>query len=67
MEEICIVYVDIDGVVFRERFLVDKVLYRLDLMIEKEFLSRKIAGKAPDPIVHGNDIGIERTDEIVKR
>ena len=35
-------------------------------MVEEELLSVQIPGEAPDPVVHGDDIGVKGPDEVIQ-
>ena len=36
-------------------------------VIDKQFFAIDITGKAADPIIHGDDVGVEAVDQIVER
>ena len=67
VEQIGLVHVNVVCVVPLERFRVDKVLNGRHMVIHEQLFSLDIAGKAAYAVVHGDDIRIERADEVIER
>ena len=67
VEQIGLVHVNVVCVVPLERFRVDKVLNGRHMVIHEQLFALDIAGKAAHAVVHGDDIRIERADEVIER
>ena len=67
MKEIGAVYIDINRVIAANGCRVDVILNGCDSVIHEQLVTVQVAGKAAHTVVHGDDVGIERTDEIIER
>ncbi|MPM01379.1 hypothetical protein SDC9_47619 [bioreactor metagenome] len=67
MKDIGLVHVNVDGVVFFQCFAVDVILDGSNVVVDKQLLPVHVAGEAPDPVIHRDDIRIEAADEIIQR
>ena len=66
MENIRLIYINIHCVISFQSTAVNIILDRSDLVVHKQFFPVYAPGKSTDPVIHSNDIGIERADKIVQ-
>ncbi|MPN06898.1 hypothetical protein SDC9_154155 [bioreactor metagenome] len=66
MEHVGLVYIDVDGIVASKCFIVNIVLNGSDFMVDEQLLPGQVTGKPANPIIHGDDIGIETADQIIQ-
>ena len=67
MEYVRLIHIYICSVIFRQRIIVDKILYRGYIVVEIQLSSAYITGKASHPVVYRYNIGIETADKIIQR
>ena len=67
VEQVGLIHVDVVGIVAVERRGVDKVLNGRHIVVHKQLFALNIARKAAHAVVHGDDIRIERADQVIER
>ena len=66
MEKVCLIHIDVYRIIPLQGFCCNIILNRCNLMIHKQLPAVYTAGKAPYPVIHGNNIRIKRAYEVIQ-
>ena len=66
VEDIGLVDVDVYRIVFFQGLLVNVILDRCNLVVNKQFLPVYLPGKTAHAVIHGDDVRIEAPDQHIE-
>ncbi|MNN38706.1 hypothetical protein D3C81_1527140 [compost metagenome] len=66
MEDVLLIYIDIDHVIQPFIFIGNVVLYGADIMIYEQLASVNITSEAANPVIHRHHIWFKRMNKEVK-
>ena len=66
MKDVFLIHIDIDHLIKIFGVFGNKILDRINVVIDVMFLAPHVTGKTPHPIIHDDDVRIKTMDQVIQ-